>query len=446
MGGDAMQLLDYHLNLTTLITLSVCGIILFISFLGFLFRTLAHYKGKPVGPITSLAPSIAISLGIFGTFCGIYLGLRHFDTADINSSIPQLLEGLKTAFVTSLCGMFFSILLKYIYGNFDRRDLKKETVASEDPLTILRQIGTGISSLTVTVNQIGETLVRCFHAEEEYSLVSQLKLIRSDMNDLKREVTRSLNEFGEKVAELGTEAMISALREVIDQFNARLNDLVGAEFKQLKDAMLKLVEWQENHRRAVDDMQSKLSEYLQHVKMATELLEKAENSMSKASTHLDEIDSSLSAVSVSVEDIDKHVITLETQNEQLKALLEAIKTLGEEAKGVLPSITQHVDALTSEFNDAARQAKNQIEQAGRSIGQSVEAVGNKMESFTETHAQQVDKSLDQITNSLENTLNTSLNSLAGQLAALSNKFAEDYTPLTNQLREVVRLAEGIHNA
>ena len=47
---------------------------------------------------------------------------------------------------------------------------------------------------------------------------------------------------------------------------------------------------------------------------------------------------------------------------------------------------------------------------------------------------------------LENVLTTSLTSLGGQLASLSNKFAEDYTPLTDQLREVVHIAKGINDA
>ncbi len=441
-----MQNVFLDLSLTTLITRAICGSIIIISIISVFFRRRAHNQSQPAGPVASLAPGIVISLGILGTFLGIYLGLRNFDTTDINNSIPELLEGLKTAFITSLFGMLFSIILKYIYGNYDRIDLQKESTVSEDPLTVLRQIANGISSLATTVDSIGETIIRCFRSDEEYSLVSQLKLIRSDMNDLKREVTTSLSEFGEKVAELGTEAMVKALREVIEQFNARLNDLVGAEFKQLKEAMLKLVEWQENHRRAVDEMQSKLSEYLDHVKMTVELLEKAENSISKASNHLEEIDSSLSAISVSAEEIDEHVTHLHVQSEQLKGFLESIKKLGEEAKGVLPSISQHINSATSELVNAAQQARIQIQEAGQSMGETVENMAGKMQNLTDLHAQQFDNSIEQLQRGLENALNTSLNSLGGQLASLSNKFVEDYTPLTDQLREVVHLAERIKNA
>ena len=56
-------------------------------------------------------PSIISTLGVLGTFIGITIGLIGFDTADLNASIPKLLEGLKTAFFTSLLGMFGSIIL-----------------------------------------------------------------------------------------------------------------------------------------------------------------------------------------------------------------------------------------------------------------------------------------------------------------------------------------------
>ena len=60
--------------------------------------------------------------------------------------------------------------------------------------------------------------------------------------------------------------------------------------------------------------------------------------------------------------------------------------------------------------------------------------------------QQVDKTVEQIQQSLENALDISLKSLGGQLASLSNKFVEDYGPLTDKLRDVVRIAEGMKNA
>lgn len=51
------------------------------------------------------------ALGILGTFTGIIIGLLNFDTESIDTSIPVLLDGLKTAFITSIVGMFLPFYL-----------------------------------------------------------------------------------------------------------------------------------------------------------------------------------------------------------------------------------------------------------------------------------------------------------------------------------------------
>jgi hypothetical protein len=72
------------------------------------FRLLVRTNNK----LIVLLPNIAVSAGILGTFCGIYIGLQQFDVLDINGSIPSLLDGLKTAFITSIAGSIASILMK----------------------------------------------------------------------------------------------------------------------------------------------------------------------------------------------------------------------------------------------------------------------------------------------------------------------------------------------
>ena len=45
--------------------------------------------------------------------------------------------------------------------------------------------------------------------------------------------------------------------------------------------------------------------------------------------------------------------------------------------------------------------------------------------------------------SLQKELNDSLESLGRQLASLSNRFVEDYGPLTDRLREVVQMSKKL---
>ena len=54
------------------------------------------------------------SLGIFGTFCGIYLALYplDFSPGKMNDSIEELLDGMKVAFLTSLLGLLAAITFR----------------------------------------------------------------------------------------------------------------------------------------------------------------------------------------------------------------------------------------------------------------------------------------------------------------------------------------------
>ena len=57
-------------------------------------------------------PNIVTSLGVLGTFVGIFMGLYNFDVHNLKQSVPLLLEGMKLAFSTSIAGMTSSTLLK----------------------------------------------------------------------------------------------------------------------------------------------------------------------------------------------------------------------------------------------------------------------------------------------------------------------------------------------
>jgi len=64
-----------------------------------------------------MIPSGISTLGVLGTFFGITLGLLCFDSKDLTQSIPELLDGLKTAFFTSLAGMLGSLWLSRKISN-----------------------------------------------------------------------------------------------------------------------------------------------------------------------------------------------------------------------------------------------------------------------------------------------------------------------------------------
>lgn len=55
-----------------------------------------------------------VSVGVLGTFVGIFIGLQGFDPKDIINSVNDILVGLKTAFFTSIVGMSVATILSII--------------------------------------------------------------------------------------------------------------------------------------------------------------------------------------------------------------------------------------------------------------------------------------------------------------------------------------------
>lgn len=99
------------MNSITLVFFIVMGLF-------FIYGSLCTFIGKPQSlgkhkRLVGSIPQILSTLGVIGTFVGITVGLRAFDVNDINASIPILLDGLKTAFYTSLLGMLLSLLLRW---------------------------------------------------------------------------------------------------------------------------------------------------------------------------------------------------------------------------------------------------------------------------------------------------------------------------------------------
>ena len=77
--------------------------ILAIFLIGIFLHLVISLKNRRKGN-ASYNAEMSLSFGILGTFMGIVLGLVNFDVDDIQGSIPQLLEGLKFAFTTSIAG------------------------------------------------------------------------------------------------------------------------------------------------------------------------------------------------------------------------------------------------------------------------------------------------------------------------------------------------------
>ncbi len=106
-----------------ILTFSFIAIIIFLTILEFSFL---YPRGKSI-------KSTIVSVGVLGTFTGIVIGLYSFDYKHIEESLPSLLAGLQTAFITSIAGMSASIVLTII-EKFRKAPVTKEKSSSKEVL------------------------------------------------------------------------------------------------------------------------------------------------------------------------------------------------------------------------------------------------------------------------------------------------------------------------
>jgi uncharacterized membrane protein len=107
------------------------------------------------------APTILTSIGIFGTFLGVALGLTDFDTKNLQESVPLLLGGLKTAFWSSIAGLLGALSIK-------GRAIMDATH------------GAGSTKRTASIDDLHHAMVKINESltEKDQTLIQELSLMR----------------------------------------------------------------------------------------------------------------------------------------------------------------------------------------------------------------------------------------------------------------------------
>lgn len=374
----------------------------------------------------------AVVLGIFGTFAGITIGLINFDATNIDGSVPGLLSGLRTAFFTSLAGQIASIAITStrFYTLFftifkgDKSQILTENENSPRELDI--------SDIVLSLNSIKNSIV----GDGDTTMLTQLQKMRTSTNDSLNELNSSFKQFSLHMVENTNKAIVEALRDVIKDFNVKLNEQFGDNFKQLNQAVKEMITWQDRYKSFVESSEKELKNSIEHMKDVNLTL-KSTNEV-------------LNQVAKNTEDLAK---TSEKIANETRRAMDCVNEFGE-VIGTLNSVaSQSKDLfpiLERNLNNSFEQSSRMIEEASRKIIEH----GNLIDRQYAELRRQLESALNSTTKALEDQvvkldrelgaeLTKSLNSLGNQLATLSNKFVSDYTPLTERLKQVVEMSRRV---
>lgn len=180
-------------------------------------------------------PSVFTTIGILGTFGGIYLGLRNFDVNDIDNSIPMLLEGMKLAFLTSIVGIILSLIFR-VFGQLILRTVElQEPPKQTDELSTLSEILGVLKSTKTETKSNFDKLNTSLIGETETSISTQLVKLRNQTTDNQKEQEKQ-NTLLEKIQAslIGNEetSLLTQLEKVRNQLTDNYK-----EQKEYKDVL-----------------------------------------------------------------------------------------------------------------------------------------------------------------------------------------------------------------
>ena len=124
-----IYILSYNFKKFIGFSLPVSDIIIYLIMIVIVFFKVMKYNKLDNKEKRNFYINLLPILVVIGTFLGICLGLANFNSNEIESSVPQLLQGLKTAFWTSFIGTSWAVFLNIRYSSKDREDNEEDEIS-----------------------------------------------------------------------------------------------------------------------------------------------------------------------------------------------------------------------------------------------------------------------------------------------------------------------------
>lgn len=415
-------------------------------------------SNKIVPYVYDSIPTVFTTLGVLGTFVGIYFGLRKFDVNDITSSIPTLLDGLKTAFTTSIWGISLSLLfgktsqivLRAVemkvppkptdelaalqemtlilkdskdqnHSNFNtlNRSLVGDTDDSlSTQLVKLRNQFTELETKYDKQNQTLEKVQQALGGDGETSLLTQIQKLRAEQNEYSKEtkknidwivesmnknnelISRKFDEFSELLAKNNTEALVEVMKRATEEFNAQMSalieKLVQENFQELNNSVQRMNQWQQENKEMIQT----LTDQFRNVSNEFAISAKAIKEITENTTKLTNENSHLTKL---IEELQKVMIDDTKFQEIVDKLTSTVDTLKEN--------TEAFDETTNKLNNWVRNQMNFSDSVAKLLTrlEEIEKIKDINEVFWENTKKQlnegvglIEKASKRLSNDLEN--------------------------------------------
>lgn len=418
------------------------------------------------------AAGTLVGLGLLGTFLGLTLGIKGFDSSNterINESIQGLLAGMGTAFLTSLLGMTFSILftaadkalrhrlykdVKEITDRLDseyyiddlvlaninqqnivnqlykalKNDLQQQALEIANKLTY-----TNAEGQNVTIgNAIREILTE--NTKQSKALMSFSTDLAMELNQgfdetLSRQMQQKIVPLMESV-DATTKAVVEHIDKMADTVSSPATDMMQNVVNELKQSMQSLLN--EFSTGLSGSATSELENLAMQLGTATQAIADFPKNMENISATLQ----------VTIEEV-KHAIS-EISNTSANANSTAMQQMQEQITYATGAISNAITEVKEVMSGISQSSQEQSNQMVSKLADAAEKMGSFLTGTISSLSNSVQQSVKGITDDI-NSKQTDLIAIQEDTTSQTKKLLENFNVGLERLEKMNEYVTGTMN-
>lgn len=310
--------------------------------------------------ISEQIPGVMTGLGILGTFIGLTVGLNKFnlgsdiDTSLMQTSISGLLEGIKTAFITSIFGVVYSLAFNFFYKKIYIsvcEEMNEFIVCYESEMISSPQ--NDLLTSFVRSQEIQTESLRNFADNIAAAMAKQI-------NDLLQPTVENLNSSVDNFFNKSVRSQDESLGIIVNTFVDKMNSSLGNQFEELGKTISELnskqIESNEKIQAVVDTI-------CQNAAGITQVNNSLESSLQSLNRLLDKMDDYQANTNRANETLLNRIDTINAYNDRQTDVLANLEKAQIEFNETADRIRQCLDEynrVSSDFIDRSVAAFNSL--------------------------------------------------------------------------------------
>ena len=435
--------------------------------------------------VRQIAPTLMTSAGILGTFCGVFLALKSVDFTDretMDQSVRGLLDGMSTAFVTSLLGIGFAIVfrvasipLSFSLWGFMRRIIQfAPPPPSPEQREVLERLdaikhaiaGDGDSSMVTQMQKMRDenrdgfkkwdaalpaldAIRQAIAGDGDSSVVTQMQKLRDENREgfkqleglaeiIRDALAKNLETLASEIRDIIGRQLGDSLRQLIASIETALIEQFGKTFVEFNEATQALKKWQEDHRAQVEQLTAAFNLAAERIAVIAAECEKIPPTMER----LREV---VEVAHGNVQSLNKQVEAFAGMRQQAEESFPVIKAhldkIGSDLEASAKGFDGLEETIKAAFLKVEQESKRAAEQHAKSMGEmsasmrdSLSAVESETWKVAEQHSQNVRQIVADMTATLSKVQHESAQQVTAVVEKAINQFSGEMD------REITRVA------